>query len=370
MNRQLTFQKFHKTPLGRIFSTIVLCTFTLMASTSCVSIRVKEQKLEIEGEKSSLSMKMYVKKPDKDQEQYVIDGVRSTLFFENEKGEFVEVASSERGNWLLKNSPAGKYKLEIDEFMTVNGKKEELRGNRTREFSLKSDERAEIRVILKKVPVGFIIIISVLVIGIIIWAILKQDDFPDIGKLLVPPLPSPRLLPPLPKARPIPLPLFTPFGRVYIGPSPVFIDGAFYASHHRDEEEKLTDEDLMPEATSFFPQMNAENVPGDTPIHVFFSTDMEASSFEEDRLIRVIGAESGRMKGTMSYDSSRRKLTFIPAGPFTPGESVKVTIMGKLIEDERGNNLTADYEWTFRISTEVPSEKSDTPQILEKVSAQ
>ncbi|MFC1853211.1 Ig-like domain-containing protein [candidate division CSSED10-310 bacterium] len=332
---------------------VTLLCFTLLTTYSCVSMRVKQTKIENVNEKPSISMKMYLKKPQKGHEQRIFHGLKSSLSYQDEAGEFIAVASSQRGSWILKNSPQGKYKIEINDTITVNGKTEKLEGKKSKTFTINPNQRAEINIYLKKVSVGWIIVLCVLIVGVIIWIILKHDDLPDVGKLLIPPLPPLKSIPILPKALPLPLPIFTPHGMIHVGPTPVFIDGGFYMAHSRDHHDTIEDSELPTEATSFYPGMNSENISPKVTIVVYFSKPMKETSFQDRRIIRVLGSKSGHVKGLLKYDQATRKMEFIPEHAFAAGETVTVTLMGKLIHDKHGKTLSADYEWSFTVTAVV-----------------
>ncbi|MBN2385051.1 Ig-like domain-containing protein [bacterium] len=340
----------------RWISMVTLTCFIVLMAQGCVSIKVKEQPLTGVKEKPSISLKVYLKKPDKGQEDYVFSGVSSTLSVQDEKGEFVEIAHSEKGSWILKNAPAGTYRITLGDTITVNGKSESLKGDRSETFTLPSDQRAELTVQLKRTPVGFIVVISVVVVALIIWLIARNaDNLPDVSRLFIPPLPKPGSNIPLPRAVPLGhIGLPVPSG-VYIGPQPLFYDGGYYIASDERSGEGVDEKELPPEAVSFYPQMNETNVPRDTTIWVFFSSEMDESSLIDERVLRVIGTSSDIIKGSVRYDAQNKKLEFIPEAHFQPSETVTVTLMGKLVRNVYGSVLAADYEWSFSVSPDNPS---------------
>jgi hypothetical protein len=213
------------------FKTIACLTmvaFTVLTMTSCVSFRVNQIAIESNDEQPSIAMKIYIKAPEEGQEDAVYGGVGTTLFFQQENGTFAPVASSRQGRWILRNSPAGNYKIEIDPTAEINGKTETFEGSRTETFTLKPGERAEIIIVLRKVPVGVIVLISVLIVGLIILMILaRKERPPKLSNLLFPPIPHLPGIPP-PRGLIIPLLIFAPHGRPFLGPPPIFFDGGFY----------------------------------------------------------------------------------------------------------------------------------------------
>jgi hypothetical protein len=239
---------------GLKFKTIAWVTmvaFTVLTITSCVSFKVNQIAIESNKEQPSITMKLYMKAPEAGQEDTVFGGVGTTLFFQKEDGTFTPVASSRQGSWVLRNAPTGNYQIEIDRTAEINGKTETLEGSRTKTFTLKPGERAEIIIVLKKVPVGVIVLISVLIVGLIILLIASREDIklPKPGALLLPPIPHLPLIPP-PRALLIPLLIFAPPGRPFLGPPPIFFDGGFYYHHdsfsHRDPSVDAAPYDTLP----------------------------------------------------------------------------------------------------------------------------
>jgi hypothetical protein len=216
---------------GSEFKTIACLTmvaFIVLTITSCVSFKVNQIAIESNDEQPSIAMKTYMKAPEEGQEDAVYSGVGTTLSFQQENGTFVPLASSRQGSWILRNSPAGNYKIEIDQTAEINGKTENFEGSRTETFTLKPGERAEIIIVLKKVPVGVIVLISVLIVGLIILLILAtKDNPPKLSDLPLPPFPHLPGIPP-PRGLIIPLMIFAPHGRPFLGPPPIFVDGGFY----------------------------------------------------------------------------------------------------------------------------------------------
>jgi hypothetical protein len=205
-----------------------MVAFTVLTITSCVSFKVNQIAIESSGEQPSVAMKIYMKAPEEGQEDAVYGGVGTTLFFQQENGTFAPVTSSRQGRWILRNAPAGNYQIEIDPTAEINGKTETFEGSRTKTFTLKPGERAEIIIVLKKVPVGVIVLISVLIVGLIILLIVaRKDRPPKLSGLLIPPIPHLPGIPP-PRALLIPLLIFAPHGRPFLGPPPIFFDGGFY----------------------------------------------------------------------------------------------------------------------------------------------
>jgi hypothetical protein len=212
----------------RTIAWVTLITFSLLTMTSCVSFKVNQIAIKSSEEQPSIAMKAYLKAPQEGQEDAVYSGVGTRLSFRQGNGPFSPVASSRKGSWVLRNSPAGSYQIAVDRSVVIDGKTETLEGSLTKNFTLKPGERAEIIIVLKKVPVGVIVLISVLIVGLIILMILARNDrAPKLRGPARPPIPHLPGIPP-PRALLVPLLIFSPPGRPFLGPPPIFIDGGFY----------------------------------------------------------------------------------------------------------------------------------------------
>jgi hypothetical protein len=212
----------------KTISCFTLMAFSLLTITSCVHFKVNQIAIKSNDEQPSISMKAYLKAPKEGQEDSVYGGVETSLSFQQENGTFSPVASSRKGSWVLRNSPAGNYQIAIDRTAVIDGKTETFEGSLTKNFTLNPGERAEIIIVLKKVPVGVIVLLTVLIVGLIILMILSgYDKVPKPRNLPHPPIPHLPGIPP-PRALLIPLLIFSPPGRPFLGPPPIFIDGGFY----------------------------------------------------------------------------------------------------------------------------------------------
>jgi hypothetical protein len=250
---------------GSKFKTIAFSTliaFSLLTMNSCVHFKVNQLAVKSNDEQPSVSMKAYLKAPEEGQEDAVYDGVGTSLSFQQENGTFSPVASSRKGSWVLRNSPAGNYQIAIDRTAVIDGKTEILEGSLTKNFTLKPGERAEITIVLKKVPVGVIVLMSVLIVGLIILAILAKDNrLPKLRDFPHPPIPH---LPGIarPRALLIPLVIFSRPGRPFVGPPPIFIDGGFYYNQDSSSNWETTPRYEQPQEypTSSVPQLQAEKL--------------------------------------------------------------------------------------------------------------
>lgn len=65
------------------------------------------------------------------------------------------------------------------------------------------------------------------------------------------------------------------------------------------------------------------------PIEAVFSADLDVSTVTS-RTFAVHAAQSGYVTGAFRYDAATRRLSFTPAVPFYPGQTVRVTLTAQL----------------------------------------
>jgi hypothetical protein len=287
----------------------------------------------------------------------VFPGVTTRLSYKGEDGKLVPLATSTQGSWVIKNATSGTYQFEIvDSAVKVNGKLENLQGERSKTFTLNPNQRAQIKVILKKTPVGLIIVLVVLVVVLIVWLIIAmKDHHPDLPKILAPPIPGVNV--PVPKA--IPLPLLLPIPPVphHVPiPIPIFIDGGYYACPDDDlpadageQLETVQPPPSSAEAIDFRPVNGSANIPADEPILIYFSAPMDEMSLRDPKAIQVSGSKSGSIHGYVIYHSRDSYAEFIAPNGFMVGETVTVSMTGQLLKDATGQPMALNYEWSFSI---------------------
>ncbi len=331
---------------------LTLFFFIVASCSGCVSLQYTASSIDTAVEQPSIGMIMYLSSPGEVEEEAYFSGVSTRLSYQGDDGVFVPLATSSKGSWLIKNAASGTYKFEVvDTSVMVDGRSEDLQGGRSKTFTLQSDQRAQIKVILKKTPTGLIVVLVVLVVVLIIWYLLEMREHPSLPNLLVPPIPGVTV--PLPKGIPLPLLLPIPVH----GPVPIFIDGGCYVAPSQEisPEPYGSLQDVQPvppgpEAINFTPKNSMEDVPVDAPIQVYFSRPMDIDSFADPECISVVGSLSGIVQGKISYGVSDNYMEFRSDVEFVPGEKVTVSLAGEKIRDIYGQSLTLDYEWSFKIA--------------------
>jgi hypothetical protein len=351
-----TLSKFRRSKIIQYGTYITLLCFTVFVCNGCVSVKVRHLEITSDDETPSIAMKMFLKKPGVDGMDKIINGVQSTLFFKNVSGEFVQVSTSQNGQWILKNAPAGTYRMELAESFEHEGKIEKLSGSRAVNFKLPADKRAEIQVVLKRTPVGLIILLSVVIVGFIIVAILVADDLPD---LPVPPVPPLVVVAP-PIIKPVPLDVFLPPvpGPRVVGslpPPPLFIDyGVYVAPHGHGHSHGVADHHATEilEAAHIHPHDGAVNVPVNTNIEIYFSVDIDERCLEDSSMMIVVGSESGPVSGEINYTRSEQKMEFVPMEPFAARELVRVKLNEECIFDSADSSTLSNYQGSFTVGNQ------------------
>lgn len=352
-----TLTEFRRSRVLKYATYVTLFCFVVLVCNGCVSVKVSQLEITTDVETPSIAMKMYMEKPDVDEMDQIINGLESNLLFKNASGKFVKVSTSQKGQWILKNAPAGTYRLELAESFEHDGQIVKLSGNRAVNFKLPADKRAEIQVILKKTPVGLIILLSVLVVGLIIVAILVADDLPD---LPVPPLPPPLRVVPPPIVRPLPVDLFFPHvpGPPRVGhlpPPPLFIDyGIYVAPYGHGHSHGVADHNAaeQQEAVHIHPHDGAVNVPVNTNIEIYFSVDIDERCLEDSSMMIVVGSESGPVSGEINYTRSEQKMEFVPMEPFAARELVRVKLNEECIFDSADSSTLSNYQGSFTVGNQ------------------
>ncbi len=106
-----------------------------------------------------------------------------------------------------------------------------------------------------------------------------------------------------------------------------------------------------PRVTQTYPENGAEGVDLATAISVWFSRDMEESSLDS---VYVLGRDIVQRE----YDSSEKKLTLHFDGLLDADSTYRVRVSSFCMDTE-GNNLAADYTFSFRAGPFVCEERGD-----------
>lgn len=104
------------------------------------------------------------------------------------------------------------------------------------------------------------------------------------------------------------------------------------------------------------PATSAQEVARETTVSATFDMPMDPATINGDNFL--ISGQGGGRSGSIGYDPITRTATFTPDQPFDPGETVQAQLVNG-ISNLWGVAMTADYQWSFEITT---STEVETPE--------
>ena len=302
-----------RAPLLRRVALVLLVALAPLALDGCVSIGVSRADLSAPPEPSAppsgaVTVAVYEKAADRDADRHVAFPVLAELLKKEGKGEAL-VARSMAPTWTVKDLPPGRYRLRVTKRIDAQGNVVALDNPGDAAFEVAAGERTVVSVVLKKVPVFWIVVATLTIIALVVLAIIgfHKGDLPK--------PPPPPFLPPVAVA----IPLGTAGG------------------------EGGTDVPA-PAAVDVFP------APGSVVGVTFLLSMPLATGGVDDGAVLAVGSTSGDIRGTTSYDPEEQLLTFAPASDFSPGEDITVTLdLGKL-RGETGRTGSGRFSTTFQVA--------------------
>lgn len=278
-------------PLLRSAARLLLVVLAPLALDGCVSIGVSRAALDAPldgrnaeaGRTGALAVAIFEKASDRDARRPVAFPVLSELARVTEKGEET-VGRSIAPAWGLPDLPPGKYRLRVTRRLTPEGDIVPLENPGDRTFVVKAGERTTLTVVLKKVPVFWIVLAAVTIVALVVLAIAGARD-----------LPPPPPLPPLP-----PVFFVIPFGGEGDG-GPV------------------------PDAADVFPAKGSVVSARRLTVTFLLSAPLAEDGIGENAVL-ALGSRSGEIEGTVSYLERDGLLRFSPSRDFASGETVTVTL--------------------------------------------
>jgi hypothetical protein len=252
-------------------------------------------------------------------------GTLVELFSFDKRGNEIFIQRSLAGEWGVSQLPAGKYRLRVVAVLDAGGNIRETRsGDRETDFSVKSGQTAEVKVILKKTPTGLIIVavVTVVIIAVAIAVIAGKS-----GNL--PPLPGQVLahLPPPPLIRPI---ILAP--ELWIGPG--------YGAFPRGPS-------APPRVTSVHPEPGSAVASRRVMPTLTLSQPLDETKIGPDTIL-MLGSKSGLVPGATTVH--RGLLRFAPSRDLVPGEAVTVTVRAHGVVNPDGIRLESDFSWSFQVA--------------------
>ena len=255
---------------------------------------------------------MYEKPADRDADRHVAFPVLSELSREGRGEE--PVARSMAPTWTVKDLPAGRYRLRVTKRIDDAGNVVPLDNPGDKSFEVAAGERTVVTVVLKKVPVFWIVVAAITVVALVVLAIIgihKGD------------LPKPPPLPPLP-----PVAIVVPLG-------PHGGEGGAAAP--------------APAAVDVFPAPGSVVAAKRVTVTFLLSMPLVTGGIEEGAVLAV-GSASGDVHGRTAYDPDEGLLSFAPASDFSPGEDVTVTLDLSKLRGASGRTGSGRFSTTFRVA--------------------
>ncbi len=296
---------------------VLLVALAPLALDGCVSIGVSRADLPAPPEpgaqpRGAVTVAVYERPADREADRHLAFPVLSELS-RVDRGETL-VARSMSPTWTAKDLPPGRYRLRVTKRIDQNGDIVALGSPGDQAFDVVEGERTVVSVVLKKVPVFWIVVAALTIVALVVLAIIGVNK----GDL-----PKPPPLPPLP-----PVAIVIPLG-------PHGGEGGTAAP--------------APAAVDVFPAPGSVVAARRVAITFLLSMPL-VSGGVEDGAILAVGTVSGDLRGTASYLPDEQLLRFTPSSDFVPGEEVTVTLDLSKLRGEAGRTGSGRFSTTFKIA--------------------
>ncbi len=303
-------------PLLRSVALVLLVALGPLALDGCVSIGVSRADLQAPPDPSApprgaVTVAVYEKPADREADRHVAFPVLSELLREG-RGETL-VARSMNPTWTVPDLPPGRYRLRVTKRIDERGNVVTLDSPGDTTFDVSAGERTVVSVVLKKVPVFWIVVAAITVVAIVVLAIIGVDR----GVL-----PKPPPLPPIP-----PVAIVIPVGEG--GPGAPAIPA--------------------PSAVDVFPAPGSVVAAKRVAVTFLLSMPLATGGVEDD-VVLAVGTTSGDIRGQASYLEEEQLLRFSPSQDFVPGEEVTVTLDLSKLRGEAGRKGSGLFSTTFKIA--------------------
>lgn len=306
-------------PLLRRVASVLLVALTPLALDGCVSIGVSRKDLPSPPDPSApprgaVTVDVYEKAAERDSGVHVTYPVLSELF-RVEKTETL-VARSMNASWAVNDLPPGRYRLKVAKRIDASGNVVALDNPGDKAFEVAAGERTAVSVVLRKVPVFWIVVAVLTVVLIVVLVII------GIHKGDLPAPPPPPFLPPV--AITIPL-----GGSGEGGPA--------------------GEPAPAPAAVDVFPAPGSVVAARRVTAAFQLSMPLAADGIGEGAVLAV-GTKSGEIRGTVSFAEKEWLLQFAPAADFQPGEEITVTLDLEKLRGEGGRTGSGHFSTTFQVA--------------------
>lgn len=313
--------------MKRRISLLLVFALVVLPISGCLSTRVTTSRGD-DPETASVSIAVFADPDAEKDRRSVPPPTLVELSRLGPSGEAFLTKSLAR-SWGAKGLPPGRYRVRVAGVLDPAGRIGEPRsGDRTTDFSVDAGERADVRIVLKKTPVGLVVIaaITVVILVVAVAILLREQDV----HLPAPPSPG-EILRHLPPPRVDAILLWSDIA--------IAVEDARARDAFREREGGVA-----PRVTSVFPDSSSRGIPPGVVPSLTFSQPLDG--IPEDA-VEVVGSRSGVCPGRVSL--RRGLLRFEPDRPFLPGETVTVTVRADRVVGRGRAEMAADFEWSFRV---------------------
>jgi hypothetical protein len=300
-------------PLLRPVARILLVALAPLALDGCVSIGVSRSALEPPPGSAvpptgALAVSVFEKVGDRDAGHVAAYPVLSELARVTNSGEEA-VGRSMAPAWSLADLQPGKYRLRVTRRLTAEGDIEALENPGDKTFEISAGEKTTLSVVLKKVPVFWIVVAALTVVALVILAIAGSRHVH---------------LPPPP---PLPLP-------------PVFV--VIPLGGHGEAGLPA------PGAADVFPAKGSVVSARRVTVTFLLSAPLAPDGVDENAVL-ALGSQSGEITGAVSYLERDGLLRFSPSRDFATGETVTVTLDLSKLRGAGGREGTGKVTTSFLV---------------------
>jgi hypothetical protein len=279
-------------PLVRHVAGLLLVALAPLALDGCVSIGVSRTSVNASSgardasapRAGALAVSVFERPADRDAGRPAAFPVLSELARVTATGEET-VGRSIAPLWGLPDLPPGRYRLRVTRRLSPEGDIVPLENPGDKTFDVKAGEKTTLSVVLRKVPVFWIVLAAVTVVALVVLAITGARH-----------LPHPPPLPPLP-----PVFVVVPLGGTGESGGPV------------------------PDTADVFPAKGSVVSARRLTVTFLLSAPLAPDGIGEDAVL-ALGSTSGAIDGAVSWLERDGLLRFSPARDFAPGETVTVTL--------------------------------------------